>query len=30
MVKQAGKLKQEKGILAIPDPKKGNTLQKHR
>ena len=26
MVKQARKLRREKGILAIPDPKKGNTL----
>ncbi|KAK2705976.1 hypothetical protein QYM36_016109 [Artemia franciscana] len=26
MVQQARKLKREKGILAIPDPKKGNTL----
>jgi len=29
MVEQARKLKKEKGILAIPDAKKGNTLQKH-
>ena len=29
MVKQARKLKREKGILAIPDPKKGNTLSKN-
>ena len=29
MVKQARKLKREKGILAIPDPKKGNTLSEN-
>ena len=29
MVKQARKLKGEKGIQAIPDPKKGNTLSEN-
>jgi hypothetical protein len=29
MVRQARKLKQEKGILAIPDPKKGKTLSEN-